>query len=106
MCTGAFFSPIMVSSLWCSGKREEKATPGAGASDPDTSRLGKKEEERKTDSELSSISYPEGSGRARNILTVAIGRDATELKDFRETWLHVPQLKTSSTGTWWHLQRH
>lgn len=81
MRTGAFFSPVMVSSLWCSGKREEKATPGTGASDPDASKLGKKEEERKADSELSSISSPEGSGRAENILTV--GRDTTELKDFR-----------------------
>lgn len=84
MHTGAFFSPTVVSSLWRSGKREEKVTPGTGASDPDTSRLGKKEEERKADSELSFISSPAGSGRARNVLTTATGRDATELKGFRE----------------------
>ena len=43
-------------------------------------------EERSSDSELSFAAErsPEGSGTAKNVFITAAGRDATELKDYRD----------------------
>ena len=58
-------------------------------------RLGKMKEERSSDSELSFIAECslEGSGTAKNVFITAVGRDATELKDFREDLSSFPSAK-------------
>lgn len=63
-------------------------------------RLGKMKEERSSDSELSFAAErsSEGLGTGKNIFITAVGRDATELKDFGEDLSSCPSAKGQIYG--------
>lgn len=58
-------------------------------------RCSKMKQERSSDSELSFAAEhsPEGSRTPKNVLITAVGRDANELRDFREDLSSFPSAK-------------